>query len=553
MTRQEQLQETLCNRLFWHTAERDDAKVADHLFHRREMDVVYAMDEATLFDSFFNYLREIDVFPLLEQLDPKNQKRKNVPFIQLLLVFLMKVVGSIKTIDEINDLLLTDELLMSMCGFNAHQVRNGSCDRGTKLRKTPPPQIRGSLCVDTVANHIVNITPRRIESFFNRSIQQLAKQGIFPKKIHASCDCTLYETTSKFKGCGSVTRGVKVQARGYRKSGELKSVRVTLYGWKVWAIYENKTGIPLAIKIDTIEKPDNLHVLAVLAQAKENVKASSVIDSLVIDRGFLDGKVLYKIDQQGIEFAIPLKRSMAAAKDARQLALDCESFPPVDREVEVVHGYGKNRSTEKVLTTLVGIPDLLTCDWFNPEGSKANTARKDFEPIPLNAVVVKSWDNKTPPVEKQVVFVTNMDVKDPFVTFDRYDDRSLMENKLFREVKQNWHFQHPPKKTREGVCVQAYMTMALKALTTAFLKWQEEQLQLVALGKHSTWEMYRRKLKVLNRNKLIVFVGQHFGIFPSHEVFMLANVPVHDIAKELNITREQVYEKYTTETITENP
>jgi len=69
-----------------------------------------------------------------------------------------------------------------MCGFNAHQVKAGSCDRGTKLRKTPMPEIRGSLCVDTVANHIVTITPRRIENFFNRCIQQLAKQGIFPKK-----------------------------------------------------------------------------------------------------------------------------------------------------------------------------------------------------------------------------------------------------------------------------------------------------------------------------------------------------------------------------------
>ena len=553
MTSRDQLQETLCNRLFWHTAERDDAKVADHLFHRREMDVVYAMDEATLFDSFFNYLREIDVFPLLEQLDPKNQKRKNIPFIQLLLVFLMKVVGSIKTIDEISDLLLTDELLMNMCGFNAHQVRNGSCDRGTKLRKTPPPQIRGSLCVDTVAKHIVAITTKRIENFFNRAIQKLAKQGLFPKKIQAACDCTLYETTSKFKGCGSVTRQVKVQARGYRKIGELKTVSVTLYGWKIWAIYEIKTGIPLAIKIDTIEKPDNLHVLAVLEQAKENVNpAGGGIDSLVIDRGFLDGKVLYQIDQQGIEFVIPLKRSMDAAKDARQLALDHENFPPVHRDVKMVHGYGKNRFTEKVRTILIGVPDLLTCDWFNPEGSKANTSKKDYEPIPLNAVVVKTWNNKTPPIEKQVVFVTNIDVEDPFVTFDRYDDRSLMENKLFREVKQNWHFEHPPKKTKEGVYVQVYMIMALKALTTAFLKWQEEQLKLEALGKHSTWQMYRRKLKVLNRNKLIVFVGCHFGIFQSHEVFMLANVPVHDIAKELDITREQVYAKYTDQHIAEN-
>ena len=555
MTTRDQLQEILCNRLFWHTAERDDASVADHLFHRREMDVVYAMDEATLFDSFFNYLQEIEVFPLLQSLDPQKQRRKNIPFIQLVLVFLMKVVGSIKTIDEISDLLLTDELLMSMCGFNAHQVKNGSCDRGTKLRKTPIPEIRGSLCVDTVANHIVTITPRRIENFFNRCIHQLARQGVFPKKINAACDCTLYETTSKFKGCGSVTRKVKVKARGYRKIGELKEVPVTLYGWKVWAIYEIKTGIPLAIKIDTIEKPDNLHVLAVLEQAKENVKLSTPtggeIDSLVIDRGFLDGKVLYEIDRQGIEFVIPLKRNMEAAKDARQLALDSESFSPVTREVEVVHGYGKKRYTEKVLTTLVGVPDLLTCDWFNPEGSQANTTKKDYEPIPLNAVVVKTWDNKTPPLEKQVVFVTNIGVKDPFITFDRYDERSLMENKLFREVKQNWHFEHPPKKTKEGVYIQTYLTMGMKALTTAFLKWQEEQLQLEALGKQSTWQMYRRKLKVLNRNKLIVFIDQHFGIFPSHEVFMLANVPVHDIAKELNITREQVYAKYTEGRVTE--
>jgi len=552
MTTRDQLQETLCDRLFWHTAQRDDAKIADHLFHRHEMDVVYAMDEATLFDSFFNYLQEIEVFPLLEHLDPKKQQRKNIPFMQLVLVFLMKVVGSIKTIDEISDLLLTDELLMSMCGFNAHQVKNGSCDRGTKLRKTPIPEIRGSLCVDTVANHVVTITPRRIENFFNRCIQQLAKQGVFPKEIHAACDATLYETTSKFKGCGCVTHKVKVKARGYRKVGELKEVSVTLYGWKVWAIYEIKTGIPLAIKIDTIEKPDNLHILRVLEQAKENVKPSSRIDSLVIDRGFLDGKVLYQIDQQGIEFVIPLKRSMEATKDARQLALDSENFPPVTREVELVHGYGKKKYTEKVITTLVGVPDLLTCDWFNPEGSKANTTKKDYEPIPLNAVVVKQWDNQIPPLEKQVVFITNVDVKDPFIAFDRYDDRSLIENKLFREVKQNWHFEHPPKKTKQGVFVQVYMIMAMKALTTAYLKWQEEQLKLEALGKPSTWQMYRRKLKVINRNKLIVFVGQCFGIFPSHEVFMLANVPVYKIAKELNVTRDQLYAKYTNPPLAQN-
>ena len=104
-----------------------------------------------------------------------------------------------------------------------------------------------------------------------------------------------------------------------------------------------------------------------------------------------------------------------------QFYLDCANLPPVTREVEVTHGYGEKRYTEKVLTTLVGVPDILTCDWFNPEGSKANTAKKDYEPIPLNAVVVKKWGNKVPPLEKQVVFVTNIDVKDPFITFEKGD------------------------------------------------------------------------------------------------------------------------------------
>ena len=57
--------------------------------------------------------------------------------------------------------------------------------------------------------------------------------------------------------------------------------------------------------------------------------------------------------------------------------------------------------------------------------------------------------------------------------------------------------------------------------------------------------MNRRKLKVPNRNKLTVFTGSHYGIFPSHEVFMLADVPVRETEKKLNINREQIYAKYT--------
>jgi len=39
-------------------------------------------------------------------------------------------------------------------------------------------------------------------------------------------------------------------------------------------------------------------------------------------------------------------------------------------------------------------------------------------------------------------------------------------------------------------------------------------VKLEALRKPSTWEIYRRKLKVFNQNKLIVFANDYFGIFP---------------------------------------
>ena len=89
------------------------------------------------------------------------------------------------------------------------------------------------------------------------------------------------------------------------------------------------------------------------------------------------------------------------------------------------------------------------------------------------------------------------------------------------------------------------MVMAMKVLTKAFLMWQEEQARLDALGKETIWEMYRRKLKMLNRNKVIVFVEAYFGIFLFHEVIMLVDVPVHKTAKELGVTRTSIYTKYT--------
>ena len=124
---------------------------------------------------------------------------------------------------------------------------------------------------------------------------------------------------------------------------------------------------------------------------------------------------------------------------------------------------------------------------------------------------IKTWDNRTPRIDEQTVLITNGDTQEAFVPFERYDDRSSIENNLFRDTKQNWDFEDPPKKSKQAVFVQVYMVMAMKALATSFLIWQEEQSRLHGLAKLSSWEMYRRKLKAVNRNELIALLV-HTGI-----------------------------------------
>jgi len=139
-------------------------------------------------------------------------------------------------------LLLTDELLMGLCGFNAYQVKNGSCERGTKLRKRPMPEVRGALCVDTLAKQIVQITPRRLENFFNHCIQKLAtkefSQKIFMRPV-------IRRFTRRRISLKDVVRwfGSAKSRLGIPKIRGAQEVQVRLYGWKIWAIYELQTGI----------------------------------------------------------------------------------------------------------------------------------------------------------------------------------------------------------------------------------------------------------------------------------------------------------------------
>jgi hypothetical protein len=147
-------------------------------------------------------------------------------------------------------------------------------------------------------------------------------------------------------------------------------------------------------------------------------------------------------------------------------------------------------------------------------------------------VVIRQWKNKvyeTPPV-----LLTNGSVEDAFEAYEDYDQRSSIENSIFREGKQPWNLEHAPMKTEAAVIVHVVFTLAVIALATGFRLWSKRQEldQQEGVAPDFTLldgegaESWRRRLQQENRDRLIVFVGQHFGIFHTAEFSILAGLRI---------------------------
>ena len=525
----------------WQTATRNDGAVAKTLQETRAMDQIYPLSEAAFFDEFFHYIDEIGAWPLLEGLDPKDREAPLYPFLQLVLMTIMRCVGGVESMLATRDVLLTDEALMGVLGFNAAQVQQGSNDRGLS-RRTKPVEIRGALSYETVADNIVKVGPEKLSAMFNGAIRCLAKHRVFPKHIDASLDATDDEATPTYKtdAGGDVPSVTREKRPDVRANKHARKVTVTVFGWKIWIVFEPVSRTPLAMKIDGINVADNEHAYEVLAQARANVEGHASIRSVALDRGFLDGKVLSRIDEEaGAIVYIPAKSNMTITVDAREIARRAQALAgqgkPLDgatyaeRVERVTHGSGKKAWVEERKTTVVRIRDL-PCDWWTSLGSTSAANSKRFQPKLVNATVVLQWDGAPKDAEKEVVILDTDPSTDPFAGFDAYDDRSLIENTCNREAKESWFLEHHPKRSEAGMRAHAYFVFTCMALVTAFRLHQQQAEEAESRGEETGIGRYRRQLEAKNRDRVIVFCGERFGIFRNYEVFLLVGIPVRERA-----------------------
>ena len=530
----DEITQNLAERLCWQVARRDDTRVARRLYRKQVVDGVYRLEAGALLDDFFHFLQAIGVMALLEQVHGAAIHREMLPFVQYLLLYGVKTLCGIKSINALPRLLFSDEALMQLVGFNAQQVRQGVCRRGTAKRQRA--RSPGPICPDTLANNMVKCNLRELETLFNGAIRAVAKAGVFGKRVTGIADGTDLETTERYAGCGQATRKRRIED----KWGKVHEIEVTVYGWKVLLLIEAVTKIPLAVKVGPIQEHEALWARALVTQARMNLAGYAHLAKVVFDKGFLDGTTLWWLDQQGIRFVVPAKANMAVTADARALAAAGEGVTVGHRVHTVRHGQGQGAWTERLETEVVGITGLTSYEQYGTEEHGRRHNRRDFEPNPIHAVVVRKWHGKDYGPGGKTVFLTNAAVQQPLKPFDDYDDRSLIENCCIKEAKQQWDLGHPPQKSARAVRVHVMFTLLMFALATAY-RWQYEK---AALGEEPVgWQRWRRQLLEQSRDKVIVFAQGYYGIFHVAEYSLLLGAKLKDVPPEIG-TLQEVLAKY---------
>lgn len=526
----------LLKSLGWNPATRDDKKILDALIQGEELEDIYTLTEEGLLDPFFDFLDEANITECLKEITQQNYQRVIVPVVLLTLTYMVKILIGIPSMNAMPNLLFSKTSLMKIIGFNAYILSEGICDRGNHIRheENDPPT---PFSTQMLSNFVERFKPKEVEKLFNSIIQALAKFGAFDDKINVIIDSSDLETTDKYKDCGSVTKIKKT----VNKKGNVVETEITVYGFKIIAIIDVNSQIPVAVKVVKINQHESNFTLDLLKTAIKNLKGYVDINTIVADRGFLDGHDLFKIDKMGISFVVPSKKKMNVYIDAKKIAHSDLDDPEIiirDTRSHIV----KNK---KLTTTVAGIKDLNTFDSYCSKETYKHRNAKDFMPNNINTVVVLEWDNKKYSIDKGVVFLTNKNVEKPFIVFDNYDDRSLIENLLFRETKQGWHLEKSPKKTFSAMTAHAILTMATHALTLAYRDHKEDEYKKEEEKRHRSFTLgsrrWRREIKKEEQDYIIIFIDDKYGILHVAEFATMGGFKVKTAPEGMKTIKE-IYE-----------
>src|SRR5713101_7694480 len=206
---------SVLERLSWQLARRDDKRVAQALYAGEELEEMHELSEAGLLDEFFVFLEEIGLMAVVEQLDLPGVQRVLVPTVQLVLLYLLKVLYGGQSMNELPRVLFSNVALMELVGFNARQVEMGLTKRGDGQRKSKKKQ--GPLSPQCLADNISKLSREQMERLFNQMVQCVVGWGLLDGERIATLDGSKLPTPATYEGCGKLKQTRRVKVKGQKE------------------------------------------------------------------------------------------------------------------------------------------------------------------------------------------------------------------------------------------------------------------------------------------------------------------------------------------------
>jgi hypothetical protein len=473
-------------KLNWKFYERNDRKVAG-LVREGSLETITGTGWGFL-DRFFSFLSQIGFFKIID-VEGRGYKRMLIPLVRLVTTYSVKILLGISSMNKIPDLLFREVSLLKLIGFTALQIKEGSCKRGKG----------GSIPINksTLSRMLERLSTLEVSKILASTVKTLAKKKFLKGSVFV-LDATDIPTTQKCKGCGVK----KVKTRKYdRLLKKYIETDKTIYGFKLIVIWEIKSKVVVAAKVVKISEHESKHMLNLTESAKENI-AGHKISLLLIDAGFIGGANLFKLKNRlKIDFIVRARKNMHAAVDARSLAF--------------IPGCFKGQSRKYAC---IGIENLSSYSQYNTSKALKNIYKTDFKSFNLNAVIITRYKDKKLAKGKETVFLTSLDVKDPLVIADFYDDRSEIENRLFRELKQGWNITKIPMKKKSAVASHIILTLVMYSLNACYQTKEGKKLAEKGIRK-------LRDADLSSIHKVIVFAGSYFAIFDIEEYSLIVRSP----------------------------
>lgn len=486
---------------------------------------MYALQAGALLDGYWHYLDECGVLRLMADQPVASYQRKVVSIFALTAIYHLKALMGIAAIDSLPALLFSDPVAMSVLGGDGELIRQGVTQRWRKRRPDDTEGVR-MMDADVVGDFVGRWSAQEAADYFNGVVAILSAAGAFGRWVRAVMDGSDLHTSTDF-------------------TFEHKQWK----GLKLLLLWDAFSGLPLAAKVVEKNCYEPQWALSLLRQAERNLGGHARIGEFVADRLYVNGKLLYFIDQEDIVFTVRAKAGMQVREEAL-------SHVAAGRGNRAARGAGEQR------LEVAGVEGLQVYDDYNDPLLARQKNRSDYVPEPLNAVVVQRAA-KMPAGWEPWVLITNGSVKRPLEAYDRYDDRSLIENLGFREGKQGWYLERSPQRNERAYVTHVFMTLTVYACSAAYRAQCEREAveedvgPAAPLGRSGlppddgepsrrpkeAIRHYRKRLALENRDNVWIRVGETYGIFHLAELSVLTGIRLKQIPPEVG-TREQIFRRY---------